>query len=61
MKANNFIDQRGDGKLVLGRPKHQLATIEKQSSDFEVTHQPLGNPEDNLLLLLETNGVSRGV
>lgn len=52
----------GRKKKVLGIQKHKLATIEKQSSDFVVTHQPLGNPKDNLLLLLEANvGVQRGV
>lgn len=43
-------------------PKHKLAAIEKQSSDLGVTHEPLGNPKDNLLLPLEANGgVQRGV
>ena len=55
------FDQLGDSKSVLGIPKHKLATSEKQSSDCGVTYLPLGNPKDNLLLLPEANGVSRGV
>lgn len=55
------FDQCGDSKSVLGIPKHKLATSEKQSSDCGVTYLPLGNPKDNLLLLPEANGVSRGV
>ena len=56
-----FRKRQGADSTFLVCPKHKLATIEKQSSDFEVTHLPLGNPKDNLLLLLEANGVSRGV
>ena len=55
------FDQLGDSKSVLGISKHKLATSEKQSSDCGVTYLPLGNPKDNLLLLPEANGVSRGV
>lgn len=62
MTFDAFLKTNGRGrKSVLGIPKHKLATIEKQSSDFGVTHLLLGNPKDNLLLLPGINGVSRGV
>lgn len=45
----------------MGIPKHKLATIEKQETDFGVTYEFLGDSKDCLLLLSEANGESRGV
>ncbi|MDY6001002.1 MAG: hypothetical protein SPJ03_02310 [Candidatus Cryptobacteroides sp.] len=57
-----FLKTNGRGrKSVLVIPKHKLATIEKQSSDFGVTHLLWGNSKKDLLVLPETNVVSRGV
>ena len=44
---------RSTGRIVLVCLKHKLATIEKQSPHFGVTHKPLGNLKGNLLLRSE--------